>query len=116
MKLTLDFALEAKLETAKFDSTIVYPGNPFYLQEIQSKIKLSHNYSGFSQHLYNESQYLTSNHLSVSEISKFRNYAWNKYDNDEGYLKLVENKFGSDPRKNLEETVKIKLKQKFLED
>ena len=116
MKLTLDSALEAKLETAKFDNTIVYPGKPFYLQEIQIKIKLSHNYSGFSQHLYNESQYLTSNHLSVSEISKFRNYAWNKYDNDEGYLKLVENKFGSDSRKNLEETVKINLKQKFLED
>lgn len=116
MKLTLDFASEAKLETANFDNTIVYSGKPFYLQEIQNKIKLSHNYLGFSQHSYNDSQYLTSNHLFVSKISKFRNYAWNKYHNDDGYLKLVENKFGFCPSKNLEETAKIKLKQKFSED
>ena len=115
MKLNLDFALEAKLEIANFDNTIVYPSNFFCLQEIQNKIKLSHNYSGFSQYSY-DTQNLISNHLSVSEISKFRNYAWNKYHNDERYLKLVENKFGFDPRKNFEETAKIKLKQKFLED
>ena len=113
MKLTLDYASEAKLETANFDNTIVYPGKPFYLQEIQNKIKLSLNYLGFSQHSYNESQYLTLNHLFVSKISKFINYAWNKYHNDEGYLKLVENKFGFGPRKNLEETAKLSLKKKF---
>ena len=113
--MTLDFALEAKLEIANFDNAIVYPSSSLYLQEIQNKIKLSHNYSGFSQYSY-DTQNLMSNHLSVSEISKFRNYAWNKYHNDKGYPKLVENKFGSDPRKNLEETAKIKLKQKLLED
>ena len=34
--------------------------------------------------------------------------------NDERYLKLGKNKFGSDVRKKLDETAKIKLKQKIL--
>lgn len=112
MKFTLDFALEAKLEIANFDNAIFYPTYSLYLQEIQSKIKLSHNYSGFSHYSY-DTKNLTSNHLSITEISDFRNYAWNKYHNDDGYLKLVENKFGSEPKKNLEETTAIKLKQNF---
>ena len=116
MKLTLDFALETKLEIANFDNAIVYLNSHLYFQEIQNKIKLSHNYLGFSQHSYNDSQNLTSNHFSVSDILKFRNYAQNKYHKDEGCLKLVENKLVSDTRKNLEETAKIKLKQKLLKD
>jgi hypothetical protein len=114
-KLILDFALDAKLEIVNFDNKIVYQSSPLYLQEIQHKRKLSHNYSVFSLYSY-ETQNLTSNHLSASEISEFRNYSRNKCLNNEGYLKLVENKFVSNTRKSPEERSKIKLKQKLLED
>jgi len=115
MKFILDFALEAKLEIVNFDNAIVYPTCSIYLQEIKNKIKLSHNYSDFSHNSY-DAKNLTYNHLSVIEISDFRNNAWNKYHNDDGYLKLAENKFGYEPRKNLQETTAIKLKQNLLED
>jgi len=111
MKFTLDFALK-KLEIANFDNAIVYPACSLNLQEIQNKIKLSNNYSGFSHYSY-DAKNLTSNHLSVIEISNLRNYMWNKYRNDDGYLKLVEYKFGSNSRKNLTEKTAIKLKKNF---
>lgn len=115
MQFTLNFALEAKTEMANFYSAMAYPGSPLYLESESKSIKLPEKYSGYSQHAY-DTQNLPSEHLSAEEILKFRDYAWNKFHTDEGYLNLLANKFGSHARKNLEETTKIKLKRKLLGD
>jgi len=115
MQFTLDFALEAKSEMANFYSAMAYPGSPLYLQASKNGTKLPSTYSGYSQHSY-DTQNLPSDHLPPEEILKFRDYAWNKFHTDKGYLSLLENKFGLNARKNLENTTKIKLKRKLLGD
>lgn len=115
MKFTLDFALEAKSEMANFYSAMAYPGSPLYLQASSNGTKLPSTYSGYSQHSY-DTQNLPSDHLPAEEILKFRDYAWDKFHTDESYLNLLQNKFGLNARKNLENTTKIKLKRKLLGD
>tara|TARA_B100000989_G_C19528138_1_gene468071 strand:+ start:2536 stop:4053 length:1518 start_codon:yes stop_codon:yes gene_type:complete len=115
MKFTLDFAMEAKTEMANFYSAMAYPGSPLYLEALSKGVTLPNAYSGYSQHSYH-TQNLPSKELSAAEILKFRDFAWDKYHTNKSYLSLLEKKFGSHARKNLEETTKIKLKRKLFEN
>ena len=100
---------------ANFYSAMAYPRSPLYLEAFSEGVKLPETYSGYSQHSY-DTQNLPSKDLSAGEILKFIDFAWNKYHTDQGYLSLLENKFGLHARKNLEETSKIKLKRKLFKN
>jgi anaerobic magnesium-protoporphyrin IX monomethyl ester cyclase len=115
MQETLNFALENKTEMTNMYSAMAYPGSPLHNIARQKGVALPSSYEGYSQHSY-ETLNLANDNLSASEILAFRDYAWDRYHTDEGYLELLENKFGKKARTNVENTTKIKLKRKLLGD
>ena len=115
MEFTLNFALEANTEMANFYSAMAYPGSPLYLDAVSKNIALPQTYSGYSQHSY-ETLNLPSKYLTAAEILKFRDYAWMKYHTNENYLSLLKKKFGTQAFDNINNTTKIKLKRKILEN
>jgi hypothetical protein len=100
---------------ANFYSAMAYPGSQLHIEAVKEKIKLPQTYSGYSQHSF-DTQNLPSNNLEAWEILKFRDYAWDKFHTNPSYLNLIENKFGINSRKNLEDTTKIKLRRKIVEN
>ncbi len=77
--------------------------------------KLPDSYEGYAFLSY-ESEPLPTKYLSSAEVLKFRDEAWQKYFTNPAYLELVERKFGSQERKNIEDMASIRLKRKLLGD
>lgn len=115
MQNTLNFALENKTEMVNFYCAMAYPGSPLYKTARQKNWRLPDKYSGYSQHSY-DTLNLSNDNLKAEEILKFRDEAFIKYNSDESYLNLLENKFGIKARQNMENTLQIKLKRKLLGD
>jgi hypothetical protein len=59
---------------------------------------------------------LSNDNLTAKEIMAFRDQAFVTYNSNPSYLQMLENKFGTHARINMEETLKIKLKRKLLGD
>ena len=76
---------------------------------------LPNSYEGYAFLSY-ESQPLPTKYLTSAEVLKFRDEAWLKYFTNPAYLSLVENRFGSQERKNIEDMSDIRLKRKLLGD
>jgi radical SAM superfamily enzyme YgiQ (UPF0313 family) len=115
MKRTLDFALQNKTEFVNMYTAMAYPGSPLYYQAKKNGWELPQTYTGYSQHAY-DTLNLRNDNLSAAEILKFRDDAWMTYHTDEGYLSLLEDKFGIKSRQKVEDSTKIKLKRKILEE
>jgi len=115
MKRTLDFALENRTEFVNMYTAMAYPGSPLYYQAKKNGWELPQTYTGYSQHAY-DTLNLRNENLTAAEILKFRDDAWMTYHTDEGYLSLLENKFGIKSRQKVEDSTKIKLKRKILEE
>ena len=113
MQDTLDFSLQNKTEMVNYYCAMAYPGSPLHISAKGNGLPLPKDYVGYSQHSY-ETLNLPTDTLSSSEILKFRDEAWQTYNTDEGYLALLENKFGSKARLDMEETAKINLPRKLL--
>lgn len=114
MQQTLDLAMELNTETANMYPCQALPGSPLYRTAVANGWKLPDDYAGYAFLSY-ESQPLPTKHLSAAEVLRFRDQAWHKYFSNPAYLSLVENKFGAQQRKNVEEMSKIVLKRKLLE-
>jgi len=115
MQETLDFAMDLNTENANFYATQAYPGSPLYYQAKTNGWKLPDKYEGYSQHSY-WTQNLPSKYLSAAEILKFRDQAWIKYFTNITYLNMLEKKFGIAARNDVENSTKINLKRKILND
>ena len=114
MEATLKFSMENLTDMANFYSAMAYPGSPLYLEARRRGTALPSTYSGYSQHAY-DTLNLSNDNLSSSHILKYRDEAWMKYHTSDSYLHLLESKFGSTARSDLEQTTKIRLKRKLLE-
>jgi radical SAM superfamily enzyme YgiQ (UPF0313 family) len=115
LQSTLDFAMENKTEMVNFYCAMAYPGSPLYLQAKENNWNLPTNYEGYSQHSY-ETQNLPNDNLTAAEILEFRDKAFVTYNSDPTYLQLLENKFGTVAKQNMEDTLKVKLKRSLLGD
>jgi anaerobic magnesium-protoporphyrin IX monomethyl ester cyclase len=115
MQETLDLALELNCEHANFYAAMALPGSPLYKEAVDNKWELPQSFDEFAFLSY-DCRPLRTNTLSGEEVLKFRDDAWHKYFSHEPFLNLVENKFGQDSRKNIEELSKIRLKRKILGD
>ena len=115
MKQTLDLALELNTEMANMYPCQALPGSPMYHIAKKNGWSLPDSYEGYAFLSY-ESQPLPTKYLSSAEVLQFRDSAWQTYFENSSYLNLVENKFGSQERKNVEEMSTIKLKRKILGD
>jgi anaerobic magnesium-protoporphyrin IX monomethyl ester cyclase len=115
MKQTLDLALELNTEMANMYPCQALPGSPMYHIAKKNGWSLPDSYEGYAFLSY-ESQPLPTKYLSSAEVLQFRDSAWQTYFENSSYLNLVEKKFGSQERKNVEEMCTIKLKRKILGD
>jgi hypothetical protein len=77
--------------------------------------KLPDRYAGYSMLGYHTQNTSTAN-LTAAEILLARDEAWYKYHANPKFLQMLENKFGTRARENVEDSLKIKLKRKILGD
>jgi len=115
MEETFDFAMNNLTEMVNVYSAMAYPGSPLHLDAKKRGLKLPKVYEGFSQHSYHTLN-LSNDNLTAAEILSFRDNAWMKYHTHEPYLTLLENKFGIQARKNVEDTTKILLKRSLFDN
>ncbi|MFT5387236.1 MAG: anaerobic magnesium-protoporphyrin IX monomethyl ester cyclase, partial [Candidatus Omnitrophota bacterium] len=115
MQGTLDLAMEMNTEEANFYSAMAYPGSPLYGQAKKAGWKLPEEYSGYSQHSYDQ-QPLPTKYLTAAQVLKFRDDAWMTYHTNPAFLELLKNKFGQVAVDLTLESTKIKLKRKLLEE
>lgn len=112
MQETLDLAIEANCEFANFYSAMAYPGSKLYNFANEQKWELPSSWIGYSQHSF-ETQPLRTEHISASEVLKFRDEAFMKYFTNDKYLDLVNKKFGQGVVDNMKQMTQIKLKRKL---
>lgn len=115
MQETLDLALELNCEHANFYAAMALPGSPLYMEAVKNNWDLPERYEEFAFLSY-DCKPLRTKTLSGAEVLKFRDEAWHKYFSHEPFLNLVENKFGIQSRKNIEDMSQIKLKRKILDE
>jgi len=115
MQETLDLAMELNSEMANMYPCQALPGSPMYHIAKSNGWKLPDSFEGYAFLSY-EAEPLPTKHLSSSQVLKFRDEAWQKYFSNTTYLDLVERKFGTVERKNVEDMAKIRLKRKILGD
>ena len=115
MQQTLDLALELNTEMANMYPCQALPGSPMYHTAKKNGWALPDSYEGYAFLSY-ESQPLPTKYLSSAEVLKFRDEAWQKYFTTPAYLDLVEKKFGSQERANVEDMASHRLKRKILGD
>lgn len=109
-KETLMLAQELNCEMANFYCAMAYPGSELYT--LTRKEDLPETYLGYSQHSY-ETKPLPTKTMSSGEVLKFRDDAFHLYFLDNGYLSMMERKFGLETRSHIEEMAKIRLERKF---
>jgi anaerobic magnesium-protoporphyrin IX monomethyl ester cyclase len=115
MQETLDLALELNTETANMYPCQALPGSALYVQAKKNGIALPDSYAGYGFLSY-ESQPLPTKYCTATEVLRFRDDAWRKYFTNPNYLALVERRFGTEERSNVEAMSKIKLRRKLLGD
>lgn len=115
MQQTLDLALELNTEFANFYPCQALPGSRLYKTAIENGWDLPKEYAGYAFLSY-EAQPLPTKYLSAAEVVRFRDEAWKTYFTHEPYLQLIEKKFGTQQRKNVEDLAKVKLKRRILGD
>jgi len=115
MKKTLDLAKELNCEFANFYCATAYPGSRLYLEALEKNLELPEKWEDYAQHSYGFFP-LATKYLSSAEVLKFRDKGFDDYFSNEKYLEMIENRFGIEARRHLEEMTKLKLKRKVLGD
>lgn len=115
MRETLDMAKELNTEFANFYCAMAYPGSMLYNTALKEKWLLPEQWHGYSQHSY-IMQPLPSKHLRAKEIVAFRDNAFHEYFESKRYLDMVEEKFGIEVKKHMQEITKTRLRRKILEE
>jgi len=114
MQETLDMSIDLNCEFANFYSTMAYPGSKLYLDAKREGWDLPESYVGYSQHSY-ESKPLPTKHISSADVLDFRDKAFNEYYKNDKYLSSIEEKFGKETKKSIENMTKHTLKREILE-
>ncbi len=115
MNETLDLAQELLCENTNMYCATALPGSPLYLEAVKNKWELPETYSGYGFLSYDHVPSRTYD-LTAAEVLKFRDEAFTKVFSNPNYLNMIENKFGLQNRRNIEDLVKIPLKRKLLGD
>ena len=113
MRATFDLAKELNCEYANFYSTMAYPGSQLYEESIEKGIKMPDNWIGFSQ-LGEETFPLPTKYISNVEVLRFRDQAFQEYFSNLQYLKMIEEKFGMEVVRHIDEMLAHKLHRQIL--
>ena len=110
---TLALAKELNCEFANFYSAMAYPGSALYTQAVTKGLPLPAAWSGYSQHSFDCTP-LPTEALSAAEVLKFRDDAFHDYFADPRYLAMVEDRFGVDTRRHIEDMARHRLGRQLL--
>ncbi|WP_373002792.1 radical SAM protein [Sulfurimonas sp.] len=113
MQETLDMAKELNCEFANFYCAMAYPGSQLYNIALNEEWKLPEVWTGYSQHSY-DIQPLASKTVTAKEILAFRDNSFHEYYENPTYLNMLQEKFGPDVKKHMQEITKTRLKRKIL--
>jgi hypothetical protein len=91
------------------------PGSTLYYLARANGWALPDSFAGYGFLSY-DSQPLPTRQCSAAEVLRFRDEAWQKCFSNPAYLNLVEHKFGTEQRRNVEAMASIKLRRKLLGD
>ena len=115
MQATLDFMLDNPTEMVNLYCAMAYPGSRLYDEAKAAEKRLPKSPEGYSQYSY-QCLPLANDNLTSKEILQFRDKAFQIYHNNKNYLTMIEEKFGSLARQNIENTTKIPLERFLLGD
>lgn len=114
MQQTLDLAMELNTETANMYPCQALPGSPLYYTAKANGWELPPDFVGYAFLSY-DTHPLPTKHLTAAEVIAFRDQAWRTYFTSPKYLALVQEKFGEQGRRNVEDMTGIQLRRKLLE-
>lgn len=115
MQETLDLAMELNTEMANMYPCQALPGSPMYHLAQRNHWDLPSSFEGYAFLSY-ECEPLRTKYITAAEVLRFRDDAWQRYFTNPEYLALVESRFGTVERKNVEDMSRIRLKRKLLGD
>ena len=111
MQATLDIAVELNCEFANFYCAMAYPGSQLYDTAVKEGWRLPDNWNGYSQHSV-DTLPLPTNHLSASEVLRFRDEAFHTYFSNSNYLNMIAEKFGPETAQHIREMSSHRLERK----
>ena len=106
--------MELNTEMANMYPLQALPGSPMYHRALAEGWRLPSSLESYGFLSY-EAEPVRTKHLTAAEVLTFRDEAWQTYFTNPAYLELVERRFGSQERKNVEDMTRIKLRRKILE-
>ncbi|MHB8992501.1 MAG: B12-binding domain-containing radical SAM protein, partial [Chloroflexota bacterium] len=114
MQDTLNMAQKLNCEFANFYCAMAYPGSQLYQVALKEGWQLPESWSGYSQHSV-DTLPLPTKHLTGGEVLRFRDQAFHTYFNAPRYLKMVEDKFGVDTVRHIQEMAGHRLVRRYGE-
>lgn len=111
MQETLDMAKELNCEYTNFYTAMAYPGSQLYEDVVQQGVEMPDNWLSYSQ-LGRDTLPLSNEHLSSSEILRFRDKAFEEYHGSARYLDMIESKFGIEAVEHIKAMLEHKLVRK----
>jgi anaerobic magnesium-protoporphyrin IX monomethyl ester cyclase len=115
MRETLNLAKELACDYSNFYVAMAYPGSKLYQEALKKKTELPRSWAGYSQSNY-ETVPLPTRYLTSAEVLRFRDEAFEEFNTDENFLKIIGQKFGMQARTHIEKMTKTKLKRRILGD
>lgn len=115
MQQTLDLALEQNCEFVNMYCATAWPGSKLYDESLKKGVRLPKEWEDYSQHS-NRFIPLPTEFLNPEEVLKFRDNAFSTYFNNPGYLKMIEQKFGTIASKHIEDMAKARIRRQILEE
>lgn len=110
MQETLDMAKELNLEYVNFYTAMAYPGSQLYNDAIKNKIKLPEKWHGYSQY-GPDTLPMSTKYLSCIDVKNFRDNAFKEYFSNHKYLKMIEEKFGKNVVRHIEDMLKYDIRE-----
>lgn len=115
MQDTLNLALELMPAFPSFFCAMAIPGSDLYREALEKNLPLPDTWLGYASQGYDFLP-LPTEHLTAAQVVEFRDYAFDTYFKNPGYLTTIENKFGREAREHIKEMTAIRLKRKILGD
>jgi anaerobic magnesium-protoporphyrin IX monomethyl ester cyclase len=115
MQATLDLALDLRCEFANFYGAMAYPGSPLYARALRQGVPLPEKWTGYSQHS-RDCLPMPTHYLPARDVLRFRDEAFLKYYTDRQYLEMIEKRFGSETRAQIQQMTSHTLERDLLTD
>ncbi|MBF0362125.1 MAG: B12-binding domain-containing radical SAM protein [Oligoflexia bacterium] len=113
MQETLALAKELNCEYNNFYTTMAYPGSDLYDSALKNGVKLPESWIGYSQ-FSEETLPLPTKYLTSSEVLQFRDNAFYDFHQDINYLQMIENKFGTNVVRHINEVTSYRITRKYI--